>query len=107
MAELDLKSPIFWLARSLNVRNIYEEINMVHEKTTQVIDGSIFIVALVALYKGASYFFATNGFVQGSEFGMQITIVIELALILIMLGLVYLKQSLEAVLKVIFTFKKS
>ena len=78
-----------------------------HSKITRAIDISIFVVAIISIYKGIDFFFATNGFVQGSEFGMQITIVNELALFLIMYGLTRARGCVEMILGATQSFIKT
>ena len=74
---------------------------------TKIIDILIAIFSSVVIYKGVGYFLATSGFVQGSEFGMLISLVGEIALFLVLYGLVQLKDCVEVIFNALQSFTKT
>ena len=57
------------------------------KKLKTIVITALCVASALMLYKGAEFFFATTGFVRGSEFGMLITIVNQISLIMIWLAL--------------------
>ena len=63
------------------------------------IDLALGLLGLCMIYEGLIYFINTSGYVTGSEFGMLISIVNQLGLILMWLGLLGLRLLLSGRLK--------